>query len=35
MTLFELADPNCGLYSKVLEAFFGGNRDQKTMELLR
>ena len=35
MTLFELADPNCGLYSKVLEEFFGGNRDQKTMELLR
>ena len=35
MTLFELADPDCGLYAKVLEEFFGGNRDQKTMELLR
>ena len=35
MTLFELADPDCGLYTKVLEEFFGGNRDQKTMELLR
>ena len=35
MTLFELADPDCGLYAKVLEEFFGGNRDQKTLELLR
>ena len=35
MTLFALADPQCELYSKVLEEFFGGNRDQKTMELLR
>ena len=35
MTLFELADPDCGLYTKALEEFFGGNRDQKTMELLR
>ena len=35
MTLFALADPQCELYAKVLEEFFGGNRDQKTMELLR
>ena len=35
MTLFALADPDCGLYTKVLEEFFGGKRDQKTMELLR
>ena len=35
MTLFALADPQCELYAKVLEEFFGGNRDQKTLELLR
>ena len=35
MTLFELADPDCGLYAQVLEAFFGGNRDQKTLSLLK
>ncbi|MBR7179958.1 MAG: DUF1810 domain-containing protein [Oscillospiraceae bacterium] len=34
MTLFELADPACPLYSQVLEEFFGGRRDQKTMDLL-
>lgn len=35
MTLFELADPDCGLYAQVLEAFFGGSRDQMTLQLLR
>ena len=35
MTLFALADPDCGLYAKVLEEFFGGKRDQKTLDLLR
>lgn len=34
MTLFELADPDCGLYARVLEEFFGGMRDQKTLEIL-
>ena len=34
MTLFELADPDCGLYAQILEEFFGGNRDEKTLELL-
>ena len=35
LTLFALADPQCELYARVLEEFFGGNRDQKTLELLR
>ena len=35
MTLFELANPDCGLYTKVLEEFFGGRRDQKTLQLLK
>ncbi|MBE6950791.1 MAG: DUF1810 domain-containing protein [Ruminococcaceae bacterium] len=34
MTLFELADPECGLYSRVLEEFFQGRRDSLTLELL-
>lgn len=35
MTLFELADPACGLYAQVLEEFFGGSRDRKTLMLLK
>ena len=35
MTLFELADPDCRLYAQVLEAFYGGQRDGRTLELLR
>lgn len=35
MTLFELADPDCPLYSRVLEEFFGGSRDSRTLELLK
>ena len=34
MTLFELADPDCGLYAQVLEEFFGGFRDRKTLSML-
>lgn len=34
MTLFELADPDCGLYARVLEEFFGGQRDKKTLAIL-
>lgn len=34
MTLFELADPDCGLYAQVLEEFFGGSRDRKTLTML-
>ena len=35
MTLFEIADPDCSLYARVLDEFFGGNRDQKTLDLLK
>ena len=35
MTLFELADPECPLYSRVLEEFFGGNRDRRTLDMLK
>jgi len=35
MTLFEIADPDCSLYAQVLDEFFGGNRDQKTLDLLK
>ena len=35
MTLFELADPDCGLYTRVLEEFFGGQRDAITLEMLK
>lgn len=35
MTLFELADPDCGLYARVLEEFFGGSRDLRTLDLLK
>lgn len=35
MTLFELADPDCGLYARVLEEFFGGSRDMKTLDMIK
>ena len=35
MTLFEISDPDCSLYAQVLDEFFGGNRDQKTLDLLK
>lgn len=34
MTLFELADPDCELYGRVLEEFFGGSRDERTRKML-
>lgn len=34
MTLFELADSDCGLYARVLEEFFHGRRDYQTLEKL-
>lgn len=34
MTLFEAADPDCEVFSKVLEKFFGGERDLLTLYLL-
>lgn len=34
MTLFERADPDCGVYAQVLEVFYRGRRDDKTLEKL-
>lgn len=34
MTLFALADPDCGLYARVLEEFFRGERDPQTLKIL-
>lgn len=34
MTLFEAAVPECDLFSKVLEKFFGGRRDNRTLSIL-
>jgi uncharacterized protein (DUF1810 family) len=35
MTLFELAAPSDSVFGRVLDAFFGGERDAKTLALLR
>ena len=35
MTLFELADPECGLYARVLEEFFRGEGDPQTLKMLK
>jgi len=35
MTLFKTADPEDPVFQEVLEAFFGGNEDQLTLELLQ
>lgn len=35
MTLFELAKPECEVFQKVLDKFFRGERDQRTVELLK
>ena len=35
MTLFALAKPECEVFQKVLDKFFRGERDQKTVEILR
>ena len=34
MTLFELAAPDQPVFGKVLQKFFGGNRDRLTLEML-
>lgn len=34
MTLFALAKPKCVVFQKVLDKFFRGERDQKTIEIL-
>lgn len=35
MTLFALAKPQCGVFQKVLDKFFRGEKDQKTIEILQ
>ena len=35
MTLFELADPECPVFPAVLEKFYGGERDKRTLRLAR
>ena len=35
MTLFSLAKPECEVFQKVLDKFFHGERDQKTIEILQ
>lgn len=34
MTLFEAAEGKGGIFTKVMEKYYGGRRDQKTIELL-
>lgn len=34
MTLFALIRPECGVFQKVLDKFYGGEKDLKTVELL-
>lgn len=34
MTLFALADPDLDVFQKVLDKFFGGERDENTVRLL-
>ena len=33
MTLFDIVEPN-GVFAEVLDVFYGGKRDEKTLELL-
>ena len=35
MTLFAMADPDCGLYVRVLEEFFRGEGDPQTLKMLK
>ena len=35
MTLFEQADPEQPIFGRILDEFFMGERDQKTIELLK
>jgi uncharacterized protein (DUF1810 family) len=34
MTLFELADPECKVFQKVLDKFYHGERHKRTLEIL-
>lgn len=35
MTLFHLAEPNCEIFTKVLEKYFGGQFDENTVNLCK
>ncbi len=35
MTLFEIAAPDIPVFGKVLEKFYGGERDQQTINILK
>src|SRR5699024_11858506 len=35
MTLFEAAEGKGGIFTKVIEKYYGGRREQKTIELLK
>ena len=35
MTLFREADPDCGTFQAVLDKYFGGQPDRRTLESLR
>ena len=35
MTLFQAADPDCGTFQAVLDKFFGGKPDEKTLRILK
>ena len=35
MTLFAEADPNEDIFQKVLDKFFNGEKDERTLEILR
>lgn len=35
MTLFHLAEPTCEIFTKVIEKYFGGNLDDKTVNLCK
>lgn len=34
MTLFSIADPGCDIFQKVLDKYFNGEKDQKTIAIL-
>lgn len=35
MTLFQAADPECGTFQAVLDKFFGGKPDSRTLKILQ
>jgi len=35
MTLFHLAEPNCEIFKKVINKYYGGNLDKTTLELCK